>query len=72
MKIKTAKSAGFCFGVKRAMELAREQQASGKRVYTYGPLIHNEEAVNLLAKQGVCVVNWRARGSRWWTPPVHL
>lgn len=57
MEIRTAKSAGFCFGVRRAMEIAKEQQASGKRVYTYGPLIHNEETVNLLAKQGVCVVN---------------
>lgn len=57
MKVKIAKSAGFCFGVRRAVELAQAQQASGKRVYTYGPLIHNEETVNLLAKQGVCVVN---------------
>lgn len=57
MEVKTAKSAGFCFGVKRAVELAEAQLAFGKRVYTYGPLIHNEETVNLLAKQGVCVVD---------------
>ncbi|MGN0506037.1 MAG: bifunctional 4-hydroxy-3-methylbut-2-enyl diphosphate reductase/30S ribosomal protein S1 [Lachnospiraceae bacterium] len=57
MEVKVAKSAGFCFGVKRAMELVLKQQALGKQVYTYGPLIHNEEVVNSLAKQGVCVVN---------------
>lgn len=58
MEVKTAKSAGFCFGVKRAVEkvyeVAGEKQAG---VYTYGPIIHNEEVVGDLEKKGVSVLN---------------
>ena len=43
MEVRLAKTAGFCFGVKRAVDLVKEQVALGKRVYTYGPIIHNEE-----------------------------
>ena len=46
MEVKVAKTAGFCFGVKRAVEKAYEvaEQRQGE-VYTYGPIIHNEEVV---------------------------
>lgn len=57
MEVILAKSAGFCFGVKRAVDTVYEQarQSSG-RIYTYGPIIHNEEVVNDLEQKGVRVV----------------
>lgn len=50
-----AKSAGFCFGVKRAVNLVYEEAKKGP-VYTYGPIIHNEEVVKDLERKGVKVV----------------
>ena len=45
-KILVARTAGFCFGVKRAVEKVYEQVNMGKQnIYTYGPIIHNEEVV---------------------------
>ena len=59
--IKVAKTAGFCFGVKRAVEKVYEQVALGKKnVYTYGPIIHNEEVVGDLEAKGVRVLENRA------------
>ena len=57
MKVILAKSAGFCFGVRRAVDTVYEQveQKKGK-IYTFGPIIHNEEVVADLEKKGVCVV----------------
>lgn len=57
MDIQLAKSAGFCFGVKRAVDMVYEEAEAGKNVYTYGPIIHNEEVVEDLKKKGVTVVN---------------
>ncbi len=57
MQITTAKSAGFCFGVKRAVDLVYNEVDAGEHVYTYGPIIHNEEVVADLNKKGVIVVN---------------
>ncbi|MDO5402543.1 MAG: 4-hydroxy-3-methylbut-2-enyl diphosphate reductase [Eubacteriales bacterium] len=51
-----AKSAGFCFGVKRAVDTVYEN-ASKENVYTFGPIIHNEEVVKDLEKKGVKVIN---------------
>ena len=58
-----AKTAGFCFGVERAVNEVYEQlrlksagQAPGP-IYTYGPIIHNEEVVRDLEEQGVRVLN---------------
>ncbi len=56
MEVILAKSAGFCFGVKRAVEKAYEQIDSGRRIYTYGPIIHNEEVVRDLEERGVKVI----------------
>ena len=53
MKVTVAKSAGFCFGVKRAVELVYEQTAKEGALYTYGPIIHNEEVVRDLEEKGV-------------------
>lgn len=58
--VKVAKTAGFCFGVKRAVEKVYEQVDSGKQnVYTYGPIIHNEEVVSDLESKGVQVLENR-------------
>ena len=57
MKVTVAKSAGFCFGVKRAVGLAYEAAKGGGPVYTMGPIIHNEFVVDDLARQGVKIVN---------------
>lgn len=56
MEIITAKSAGFCFGVKRAVEMVYKQ-TDGDNVYTFGPIIHNEEVVKDLESKGVRVLN---------------
>lgn len=55
-----AKTAGFCFGVKRAVDTVYEQIeksiAEGYQVYTYGPIIHNEEVVRDLESKGVITI----------------
>ncbi len=56
-EVKLAKSAGFCFGVKRAVDIVYKEVESGGGIYTYGPIIHNEEVVNDLKKKGVSVIN---------------
>ncbi len=53
MEIITAKSAGFCFGVQRAVDMAEKKAREGGTVYTYGPIIHNENVVADLEKKGV-------------------
>ncbi len=57
MEVRLAKSAGFCFGVKRAVEQVYNQAEKGKAIYTYGPIIHNEEVVKDLEKKGVSVID---------------
>lgn len=60
MQIKVAKSAGFCFGVQRAVDTVYEQVEKGIRpIYTYGPIIHNEVVVQDLEEKGVKVINSR-------------
>lgn len=57
MDIRVAETAGFCFGVKRAVEEVYKVAKSRKgAVYTYGPIIHNEEVVSDLEKKGVKVL----------------
>ncbi len=54
MRVRLARTAGFCMGVRRAVELAEDAAAKGGTpVYTHGPLIHNAQAVDVLAEQGV-------------------
>jgi 4-hydroxy-3-methylbut-2-enyl diphosphate reductase len=55
MKVRVAKSSGFCFGVKRAMDLVLQVAGETKKgkVFTYGPLIHNPQALELLRDKGV-------------------
>ena len=57
MEIKVAKTAGFCFGVQRAMDQVYDQIRQGASpIYTLGPIIHNEEVVRELEEQGVRVI----------------
>lgn len=53
-----AESAGFCFGVKRAVEIVENQikETAGKPIYTYGPIIHNEIVVSEFEANGVKVL----------------
>ena len=53
MEIIKAKTAGFCFGVDRAVKLTTELAQSGRKVATLGPLIHNPQCVAELEKLGV-------------------
>ena len=61
MEVILAKHAGFCFGVQRAVDTVYEQiekrGKEGRPIYTYGPIIHNEEVVGDLQKRGVCVLD---------------
>ena len=57
MEVKLAECAGFCFGVRRAVDTVYEQAKSGKTIYTYGPIVHNDEVVRELGKLGVRVLN---------------
>ena len=57
MEVVLAKSSGFCFGVKRAVDRVYEQLADHKKIYTYGPIVHNEDVVKDLEEQGVSVLN---------------
>lgn len=53
-----AKTAGFCFGVKLAVNLVYKlSENNEKPIYTYGPIIHNEEVINELAARGVKVID---------------
>lgn len=58
MEIKKARSAGFCFGVRRAVDTVYEciSENPGARIYTYGPIIHNSEVVEDLKRKGVQVI----------------
>ena len=57
MNVILAKSAGFCFGVKRAVDMVyKEAERGDTPIYTYGPIIHNEEVVSDLEAKGVRVI----------------
>ena len=57
MTVTVAKTAGFCYGVKRAVELAQQAAQDGKPCVMLGPIIHNAHVVDALAEQGVGCVN---------------
>ena len=58
MKVKTAKTAGFCFGVKRAVDTVYQEldRHGSERIYTYGPIIHNEEVIKDIEARGAVVL----------------
>lgn len=57
MKVKLAKTAGFCMGVRRAMEITLSEAHKGDgKLFTYGPLIHNQQVLDLLRSKGVDII----------------
>ena len=58
MKVVRAKTAGFCFGVKRAVDTVYNEveKAAGEKIYTYGPIIHNQEVIRDMENRGVAVL----------------
>ena len=53
-----AKSAGFCFGVQRAVDsVYKELEENSGKIYTFGPIIHNEQVVEDLNKKGIEVID---------------
>jgi 4-hydroxy-3-methylbut-2-enyl diphosphate reductase len=56
--IEVAKHSGFCFGVRRAIDIAKEVAAkhAGETTYVYGQLVHNERVIDDLQKQGIVFV----------------
>ncbi|MFQ9212435.1 MAG: 4-hydroxy-3-methylbut-2-enyl diphosphate reductase [Eubacterium ventriosum] len=58
MEITVARSAGFCFGVQRAVDsVYKELEENSGKIYTFGPIIHNEQVVEDLNKRGIEVID---------------
>ena len=58
MEVIRAKSAGFCFGVQRAVDsVYKELEENSGKIYTFGPIIHNEQVVEDLNKRGIEVID---------------
>ncbi len=57
MEINLAKTAGFCFGVNRAVDMLYSMVKNGERVCTLGPIIHNPQVIDDLAQKGVVIIN---------------
>ena len=53
MKVRLAKSAGFCVGVKRAIDIAFKAASSGEKVCMLGDIVHNEEVVKQIRGSGI-------------------
>jgi (E)-4-hydroxy-3-methyl-but-2-enyl pyrophosphate reductase len=57
VKVRLAKTAGFCMGVRRAMEITLSEANKGNgELFTYGPLIHNQQVLDLLRAKGVDII----------------
>ena len=56
MKVIVAESAGFCFGIERAVRTVYEQLQKGRTVYTFGPITHNETVCDELSARGVRII----------------
>ena len=56
MKIKLAKHIGFCFGVRRAVNIAQDALTTGGRFFCLGPLIHSPQEVKRLSEKGLTIV----------------
>ena len=65
MKVELAKMAGFCFGVNRAVDTVYQEAVEHSPVYTYGPIIHNEEVIaDLKRREFRSFIRWRKQKSR--------
>ena len=56
MSVTVAQSAGFCFGVSRAVEMVEKAAKEGKRTFTLGPIIHNRHVVDRFQEMGIQVI----------------
>ena len=56
MKIERAETAGFCFGVNRAVKILNEKLDNGKKVCTLGPIIHNPQVIEELEEKGAIII----------------
>lgn len=57
IKLEIAANSGFCFGVKRAIQIVQETIRQNSKVATLGPIIHNPQMVNYLKNRGLCVLD---------------
>ncbi|MBI3395425.1 MAG: 4-hydroxy-3-methylbut-2-enyl diphosphate reductase, partial [Spirochaetia bacterium] len=65
MRIILAETAGFCWGVQRALDIALDtSRSNGTRVYTYGPLIHNNQVVAELEKRHILTLKGEPEDAR--------
>lgn len=62
MKINLAKSAGFCFGVKRAIDIALKTACGNIKVYMLGDIVHNEDVVKQITDAGIKKINRLSNG----------
>jgi 4-hydroxy-3-methylbut-2-enyl diphosphate reductase len=62
MKINLAKSAGFCFGVKRALEIALKTAQASNEVYMLGDIVHNEQVVKEIERSGIKKIKKLSKG----------
>jgi 4-hydroxy-3-methylbut-2-enyl diphosphate reductase len=62
MKINCAKSAGFCSGVKRAIDIALATAGSGRKVFMLGDIVHNEEVVRMIKNAGIKKISSLKKG----------
>ena len=53
MKINLARSAGFCFGVRRAIDIALETSKAHRTVVMLGDIVHNDDVIDMIAKTGI-------------------
>ena len=56
MRVELARSAGFCYGVRRAVELAEQAAKNGRPCAMLGPIIHNGSVIDYLKEQGVALI----------------
>ncbi|MCQ9208561.1 MAG: 4-hydroxy-3-methylbut-2-enyl diphosphate reductase [Omnitrophica bacterium] len=64
MKIHLAKSSGFCFGVKRAINISRRTAKSQDNVYMLGNIVHNEDVIKEIAKTGIKKIKKLRKGKK--------
>lgn len=57
MNIIVGKNAGFCFGVKRAVEGSLKEITNNKKIYCLGELVHNKEVINKLQEKGIIFID---------------
>jgi (E)-4-hydroxy-3-methyl-but-2-enyl pyrophosphate reductase len=55
-EVRIARRTGFCYGVREAIDKAKEAAASGKRTHTLGQVVHNEGVIHQLSAQGIATV----------------